>query len=1243
MHAIVHHLTRFKRLHSGHRQRQDRGFTLILTIALLVLITMVGVGMLSLSSTSLRASVRSEAMSMARANARMALILAIGELQKQAGVDQRVTARADIIEAKVARPRLTGVWQSWEMDANAPPTPSDYEKPARDGKFLGWLTSSADPAAVANVDFVRAEPMEPVKLWSQGSLGTDVAKEDIVEANKVATTTKSRGAFAWAVLDEGVKARINTDYDDKADTKAQQIAQLGAGVRPNASSITGLEGLMREFYVTDSSSYTSLQKGVTRKNFQLASESLASGTDAQLKKLTHDITTDAAGVLANVAAGGLREDFHLLTNASSLPSKFAKTGVYQSLLGYAKSASVAYPNDPRWKSLWDYARLYRDSDRLFYEADVPKLLAKGPENWKAVDGSNPLTGDPGVVLPDAPEGLVMLPTIAKVQLVFSILTRDIYNYPKVSDTAPKPPQSEAEENNAQLHGPWGKNFAGSSYDYLLHLLYTPVVTVHNPYNVALKFDELKIVFGNVPFGLQVIRNGIAQTNGFAPLDTMYYQTAEKGELNKRFGMTLKTNGGTMQAPSVGQPTFTLLPGEVMMFSPYIDPNRSWQQEYSGKRVFADWDNDKTRAFNIDGIPGWRGDGIGFDLDWFCPSYNGLRVSSNEVENGRSMSRGGCIGARAEDEFVLKFAPLSVPDLSKNKFTVELFAKPAKVGNSNPADLISSGVIEMDYESPTGLQNSLLGAGGVITFPKNGSINALAMHSHATTPIRDISTVKPFAIVSAQAKMTMGGMLADGEDGKLATKPWSFAHPVIGASKQRILSENSANHSHEFAFQALENGTINLLQFDPKTGRGNFITGQTGNTGVKFGAIYDVPLGPLQSFSTLNGANPGGCSGYLPRFAQPIGNSWAHPLLKSTQMVTSHSSGPLLDHSFMLNMALYDRFYFSGLADQSGRFGNGKTSSALAEEFLQGKHLSDPRLQFYVPRGKTSSQFTAQVAATEGYRQVAAWQMMRGAFNVNSTSVAAWKAMLASIHDDKALKNQLNKGNSSSALAALQPVDVAKNEARISRFRLPVSDSEEDGGDPKESYWLGAMEYSDAQLQTLAEKIVEQVRLRGPFLSMAEFVNRRLGSSDLAQSGALQRAIDLAQINEALSASSSAGYDIPENALTDYKYENVKAGAGLSSQGAPGYLSQADLLTVLGNAATARSDTFTIRAYGEARDGDNQKLASVVCEAVVQRVPDFLDPADQAATAIDDLLSPTNKAFGRALRLISFRWLAPEEI
>ena len=86
-----------------------------------------------------------------------------------------------------------------------------------------------------------------------------------------------------------------------------------------------------------------------------------------------------------------------------------------------------------------------------------------------------------------------------------------------------------------------------------------------------------------------------------------------------------------------------------------------------------------------------------------------------------------------------------------------------------------------------------------------------------------------------------------------------------------------------------------------------------------------------------------------------------------------------------------------------------------------------------------------------------------------------------------------------------------------------------------------------------------------------------------------------------------------------------------------------MLTVLGNAATPRSDTFTIRAYGEARDAGGKPVARATCEAVVQRVPEYVDPADRAEVRPAELSSESNKRFGRRFNIVSFRWLAPAEI
>ena len=78
------------------------GFALVATVSMMVLLTLVAIAMLSLSTIEQRSSGggANEADRMARANARMALMIALGELQKAAGPDQRVTATARFWEFK---------------------------------------------------------------------------------------------------------------------------------------------------------------------------------------------------------------------------------------------------------------------------------------------------------------------------------------------------------------------------------------------------------------------------------------------------------------------------------------------------------------------------------------------------------------------------------------------------------------------------------------------------------------------------------------------------------------------------------------------------------------------------------------------------------------------------------------------------------------------------------------------------------------------------------------------------------------------------------------------------------------------------------------------------------------------------------------------------------------------------------------------------------------------------------------
>ncbi len=100
--------------------------------------------------------------------------------------------------------------------------------------------------------------------------------------------------------------------------------------------------------------------------------------------------------------------------------------------------------------------------------------------------------------------------------------------------------------------------------------------------------------------------------------------------------------------------------------------------------------------------------------------------------------------------------------------------------------------------------------------------------------------------------------------------------------------------------------------------------------------------------------------------------------------------------------------------------------------------------------------------------------------------------------------------------------------------------------------------------------------------------------------------------------------------------------GFRSTGIPGWLTQADVLQVIGSVLSARSDTFRIRSYGEALDGSGNIEAKAWCEAIVQRNPDFVDASDAPETLPSEL-NPNNARFGRRFTIVSFRWLHPDEI
>jgi hypothetical protein len=87
-------------------------------------------------------------------------------------------------------------------------------------------------------------------------------------------------------------------------------------------------------------------------------------------------------------------------------------------------------------------------------------------------------------------------------------------------------------------------------------------------------------------------------------------------------------------------------------------------------------------------------------------------------------------------------------------------------------------------------------------------------------------------------------------------------------------------------------------------------------------------------------------------------------------------------------------------------------------------------------------------------------------------------------------------------------------------------------------------------------------------------------------------------------------------------------SSLLSDNLPATITPEDFMAAVGGILAVRSDTFRIRAYGEALDPFDETVveASAYCEAIVQRTP-------EAAP----------NGLGRRFVVLNFRWLSPDDI
>ncbi len=1122
----------------------------MISLSLMVLLTVLAVGLLTLSTVSLRASSQGDAMQTARSNARLALALAIGQLQKTACADQKITAPATI--ANEGAPRwLAGVWNG-KLPTSSTPVPD------KGSEFLGYLASGSEQSTSGSPDALP-ETTGGAELLGTGSLGKDASADDKVFAKKIGTPSASGeslgGRYAWAIFDEGTKAKIDLVRKDRPELgNGQRQAAMSGAARFGMEALDGFDSF-DWFKGTDQGRMFTLPTG------DLVEEM------PELAARQHEVTVVSRGLVTDAARGGLRKDLSLLFGGASLPSSYTTKKIYD------ESTVVNEASNPLWQQAFEYSNLYNELSGDTLKASIPTGYT--PVKYDARSRSYKAN-------PQAGKGVPLLPVVSKMQMQFSLVAKDAH---------------------ASWSGGVDGNAATGEDNYMVYMIYSPIVTLYNPYSVPLTFDEVRINFKDLPIGFRFYRNGQPQTNSMAHFNQLYVYHDGNSNAAKTFGINLRSSySKTKVAPVMMQP------GETRVFGESVDGKWTFA---SNSTQFFDWEDGGNMTSNLPLAPGYPSQGVGFWIDWLTPP-----PIRSAFDDGR-----GILPLKLSDTIDVGFGPLKSTSQTGPRLSFELSLIQ---GSGAPK---RSGTLDLDYVDDSTLRSAL--SKGSSTFP-NGEERlerpylGSEIYQSPSTPLKDFTRAKAFAQFSFYAKTTM--------ESDSATRPWvegghatSLVGIELGKEKMDIhpfeVSLKRLPPSYRFPMDALN--------------RGKFFTGHSEAAGTRIAPQYEVPLLPVQSLAQLRHAQL--CNqGFLPGATYTVGESFASSMIPAGAVSAAGTKDyRLLDHAWMANTALWDGYYFSTLSPYAGPVLGTRSLNSVVRKFFDGEEsLLNPRM---VPAGNTPAEETvAELTGGEGYLSSAAHLMIDGAFNVNSTSVAAWTALLASLNQEDVDTFHLADGTAT-------PVAAVE-----SKVPYPFSRMRRAGGPPVEragmfqgrhARWSGMRSLEKEQIEELARNIVAEIRERGPFLSLAEFVNRSPGNDkEKAATGPLQAAIDkTGSINQRFSEDSRQ-YAPAE--LAGIAFPEVME--GMNAAGAPGYLTQGDILSAVGPVVAVRSDTFRIRTYGEALDPKSNITARAWCEAVVQRIPEFVDPSDAPETATD-ALKDINQQFGRRFIVTSFRWLGKDEV
>lgn len=1211
-----------KKWHAHHRQG---GFALVAALLFIFLIVGLLVTLVSLTTVELRVVDNAAKLRKARNNALSGLHHAIDTLQENAGLDQSITATAGLLDTNpktskidgVANPWMTGVWRS-------------SNKPLNPASPLVWLISGAqekeDSKAPLITPFTSLDDPAPENhfIWLlHKAVGED---PDIsVKARKIDINVKkptrssepdkkyTAGHYAWWASDEGTKCRVNLPLaeDEKiSKTEAMMLAKWKLSAPRRASwKMTDMGSLPLDS--------PHLSKVLTFAQIPfLGAANNRTKLQSSLEKHFHDLTADSLGVVSDPKSGGLKLDLSLAFEMTDEEFEgdpyFSQPDELLSLMSSMRDHYRAYK---RVKNPQTDPSLEARPFAIKPENDTDEALAEAANNY--LDSIDTL-----------PVKTRFSPMVMRLEYAYSMLSKG----------AP----------SKATGGP----------DQKLLLVLDPIITLWNPHNLTLEFDSYR-VDAWVPTMHLVVekRDPWKSDRGYKVDDEVWHnkqlyraKIPKKGEeppgKNKEWGkltrkwtlatdITLKKlfeNHGAgessgflmLNSATAMNSHIAMKPGEIVVFSPEQITPQSHQH--------GDFHLRLERGLNTQG---------GISFEQLMTQQAGKIETDDGLLHVYGDSEVRVTLEPARDDRYKKDDPFNfIADYSKAGFNGAPIATPSQSYREYIGYFTGGGG---DFEA-FAWAGSRTGEAPEFAY----STRAYSGRDKTGKPLPGMSdTLKVGRQINEKDKRFLGLI-----DWHLKTEADANGFPVqmIARFDPRCVFIHQPKHSYPCTIPQYQISSRKLTSSSgiiELNGDNGYWGPSNGASGEHYTSLFEIPTVPLLSLGQLQHYHAGSLArpesinaGYV------IGNSWAHPYIARDKDEETNDAGVITkDLSHRINSRLFDRFYFSSISPRTGdETVNGRITGFVADK--DPTVLPNPRMRLYVAGGQTLKSVRDRLmeipapGKTPPYKKAAANFFVEGAFNVNSTSVEAWKTLLASL-DGFAMPVR-DSLNNATTLAGVK-------DTPHSRFILS------NGDDTKR--WRGFRSLTDKQLQALAREIVNEVKSRGPFSSLGDFVNRRLKNDATGLKGALQAAIDRTNINHDFTALvteqqlKDAAQKGNQSSGADWAFPYPEHCTGPIGAGAAGFLTQGDLLQALAPHLATRSDTFKVRAYGDVVNPFTGKLeARAWCEAIVQRLPDYMnilknkeDKPEPAWTAPDDLKLYSNKSLGRRFRIIRIHWLSPEEV